>query len=115
MTDFRLILLDHITYVSTKVVRLLMGMPLVIMQIGPPGNYRLYAMAKEGHVDYIQMYNKMQKLCVRDQNVPKGMTKDLLRSICCLASSQKDSMLIKYVACTASGKGAKKLKKRLWL
>ena len=43
--------------------------------------------------------------------IQNGINKDSLRAICKLASSQKDTMLSKYIACAASGREAKKAKK----
>ena len=100
-------------YVSTKAVRFLMSMPVVIMEIGKPGRCQLYVMPKVDTICYVQMHKHMQHLCTKERSTgnTNGLSKDMLRSICTLASTQKDSMLMKYIACAASGKGSKKGKK----
>ena len=47
-------------YVSNKAVRLIMGMPFVIMNVGSSVKQKLYVMAKESGVDYTKLSKSMQ-------------------------------------------------------
>ena len=59
----------------------------------------------------MQLHTALQQFKPDCEDVTnKGLTKAKLRVICKLASTQKDSILIKYAACAASCKSAKETK-----
>ncbi len=92
-------------YISNKAVRHMMGMPFVIMKLD-----QLYVLAKDSGINYIKLYKGMQIFNPDPNTITTGLSKDALRDICKLASTEKDSLLIKYASSKASGKGSKKAK-----
>ena len=68
-------------------------------------------MTKEEGIKYEQLHTSLQQFKPACEDSTKsGLTKENLRAICKLATFQKDSMLIKYVACAASCRSAKEAK-----
>ena len=93
----------HTKYVSNKAIRHVMSMSVVVMKLD-----KLYILAKENGIDYTKLQMGMQLL--KPKSVTQNFSKETLRAVCQMASTEKDAMLIKYAACKAAGKGAKKAK-----
>ena len=92
------------TYSSQKVVRRFMQLPVAILmlQLTGPGSQKLYVTQLERSVDYYLFSDLMTRLKDGDSN-KQHLSKDTLREICSLASTEKDRKLIKFAACQASG------------
>ena len=103
----------HIKYVSTKAVRLLMQLPLIIIEVElqGPGSQRLYATELKPGVDAQKLVSIMRQFLrsIRANSKEKLPSREKIAALCKLASTEADRMLLKMsVYSCLSGKEAHK-------
>lgn len=103
----------HMKYISSKAVRLLMQLPIIIMELAlsGPGSQRLYVTELKPGIDaqklvfIVRQFLQSKKAQTKD----KLPSKEKLEALCQLASSESDRLIIKMAVCSElSGKEAQK-------
>ena len=102
-------------YISNKVIRRMMQMPVVVfmLELSGPGSQKLFITENNPSVDY-SVFVKSLKFIVPVENVVTGLSKDQLRALCSLATTEKDRKLIKVAACQSKGLSEKKSNEAIW-
>ena len=106
-----------VQYQSSKATRRLMQLSVVVFNLfesEKPSNGKLYLMEQKEGVDYGHMINLMRK-AVHKSNMLKNngtMTKELLRGLCQLASTESDRKLINFAVCESQGLSSKKARSK---
>lgn len=100
-------------YQSDKAIRKLMQLPVAIfkLQLHGPGSKKLYICESREMVDYKAFSRVCQTVLSSTQKQEKGLTKEALDVLCCLASTESDRRLIKYSVCKSLGLSAKSARK----
>ena len=95
-------------YKSYNAKRRFMQLPVVVFEISAQGkgSQRLVMLEQQAGVDYITFVSLFHKLIPSD-NVALGLNKEILNTLCQLASSESDRKLIKYAACASRNVSAK--------
>ncbi|XP_041459979.1 uncharacterized protein LOC121411367 [Lytechinus variegatus] len=96
-------------YKSDKAVRKIMQLPAVVFAAGA-GKKRLFVAEYVTNFDYNNMIHHLNLV---PPKIQLHFSKDEMKEICSLASSEKDRSLIKYVAIKSHNLSAKQSKKRL--
>ena len=102
-----------VKYISSKAVRLLMQLPLIVMEIAPegPGSKRLYATEFQPGVDAQRFVVIMRQfLHSKKANVREKLpSRQKINALCELATTETDRLLLKMTACSElSAKEARK-------
>ena len=102
----------HMKYTSSKAVRHLMQLPVIIMELalGGPGSQRLYATELRPGIDAQKLLIVKQFLqSTKSQMKDKLPSKEKLAALCQLASSESDRFHVKMAVCSElSGKEAQR-------
>lgn len=101
------------TYSSEKAVRKFMSLPVAIFELGEAskGTQTLYMIEQHPGVDYVKYVELIRSASgtIDTSSSPNSISKEKLKALCELASSEKDRKLIKYAMCADfSEKKAKK-------
>ena len=102
-------------YKTDKAVRRIMQIPTVIFPLELETTKTLYVAEQQKQVDYNRLQTFLGSLIMSDRarHAQSELTKETLKHLCELASSEKDKRLIKFAACTASsGMSAEQARKR---
>ncbi|XP_022809536.1 uncharacterized protein LOC111346511, partial [Stylophora pistillata] len=90
-----------VKYKAEQAVRKLLQMPVTIVQmtLNGPGSQRLYVLETLQGVDICRVI-KMAEKCFQGKTCfESGMSREVLKDLCTLASSESDRLLIKYACC----------------
>ena len=96
-----------------------MQFPVVVfqMQIAGPGSQMLYVTERRQGVDMLKLCKSIEHFLLSQNNSGKSkpgaatLPKESLSILCKLASSESDSLLIKYTACKSQGMSSKEAQK----
>lgn len=90
-------------YKTDKAVKRIMHLPVVIFPLQCNGTKTLYVTEQKKYVDY-NLFQKFVESLIDNESVQSAqnpLTKEMLASLCKIASSEKDKRLIKFAACLA--------------
>lgn len=116
VTSLRKVFCKHFRkskYISNKAFRRLMQLPVIIFDTKTKlvGANRLFVTENKPNRDcksFIRWYSEV----IKSHNVMGGLlSKEKLKPICDLASSEKDRMFLKHAVCEAQGLSAKEASK----
>ena len=93
-------------YKSDKAIRRIMQLPIVVFRV----NQKLFVAEYSPDMNY-EKFMKFFNMLVPDKTMPKGMSRETLKMLCDLSSSEKDKKLIRFAA--SSRISATKAKKEL--
>ena len=90
-----------VKYKAEQAVRKLLQMPVTIIQmtLNGPGSQRLYDLETLQGVDIPRVINMAEKCLQGKTCFQSGMSREVLKDLCTLASSESDRLLIKYACC----------------
>lgn len=117
VTSLRKVFCKHFPkskYISNKAVRRLMNLPVIIFDTKTKlvGADRLFVTENKSNMDcksFVRWYSEV----IKSENVMGSLlSKEKLKAICDLASSEKDRMLLKHAVCEAQGLSAKEASRK---